>query len=98
MGMTSNGRRLPRSAGSPDPVARGALDDQRAVAADVGRRLAGGADDLVARHDAQELVERDAGLEAGERGAQAVVDAVAEREVPLGGAIGIEAVGLREGP
>ena len=37
--------------------------------------------DLVARHEVQQVLERDRALHAGQRGTEAAVDAVAEPEV-----------------
>ena len=44
----------------------------------------------------QHLVERDPALEAGQRGAQAEVDAVAEGQVVVDLAVDVEAVGVGE--
>ena len=54
--------------------------------------------DFIEREPTYQFLERDAGFEPGQRGAEAEMDAVAEGQVSLDGAIGDEAIRFIEGP
>ena len=70
----------------------GSVSQPRTV--DVGASLARSQSTSHSGKRLEHLVERDAALEPGERGAEAEVDAVAEREVLADLAVDVEAVGV----
>ena len=94
---------LPRDAApalTPAALSRALPDQHRQLlpaAHGAGVRLLGALPvDVPLREAVEHLVERDAALEPGQRGTQAEVDAVAEREVVVDLPLDVEAVGVGE--
>src|SRR5207245_7123499 len=88
-----------RSVGAAGWVALPSRDDHRErlpAAHGRGRRETGAVEiDVPLREPAKHLVESDSTLESGERGTEAEMDAVAERQMLSDVAVDVEAVGIR---